>query len=88
MEVFCETGYLHALDNTNITSRKREKILGSKQAAPLSTPIDDPINYLSAVLHHQLTGADDLSSLQYNMIVMQILDAAKRSAATGKRIEL
>jgi predicted dehydrogenase len=88
MEVFCETGYLHALDNSNIISRKREKILGSKKAAPLAAPIDDPINYLSAVLHHRLTGADDLSSLNYNMIVMQILDAAKKSAATGKRIEL
>jgi len=88
MEVFCETGYLHAFDNINISSRKREKILSDKQAAPLSSPIDDPINYLSAVLHHQLPGTDDLSSLKYNMIVMQILDAAKRSAATGKRIEL
>lgn len=88
MEVFCETGYLHAFDNINISSRKREKILDSKQAAPLQSPIDDPINYLTAVLHHQLTGTNDQSSLQYNMIVMQILDAAKRSAATGKKIEL
>ena len=88
MEVFCETGYLHALDNTNIISRKREKILGSKQAKPLAAPSDDPINYLYAVLHHQLNGTNDLSSLQYNMIVMQMLDAAKRSAASGKRIVL
>lgn len=88
MEVFCETGYLHAFDNINISSRKREKILSSKQAASLQSPIDDPINYLTAVLHHQVSGTNDQSSLQYNMIVMQILDAAKRSAATGKRIEL
>lgn len=88
MEVFCETGYLHALDNTNIRSRKREKILGSEEAAALPSPINDPIAYLTAVLHHQLTVTDDLSSLPVNMIVMEILDAAKRSAATGKRIVL
>ncbi|MEO8819232.1 MAG: Gfo/Idh/MocA family oxidoreductase [Ginsengibacter sp.] len=88
MEVFCETGYLHALDNVNITSRKRENIVSSKKAAPLPAPNNDPLVYLAAVLHHQLSGTNDLSSLNYNMIVMQILDAAKRSAALGKRIEL
>ncbi len=88
MEVFCETGYLHALDNVNITSRKREKIVSSKIADPLPAPNNDPLVYLAAVLNHQLTGTNDLSSLNYNMIVMQILDAAKRSAALGKRIEL
>ena len=88
MEVFCETGYLHALDNVNITSRQREKIVSSKKADPLAAPNNDPMKYLEAVIHHRLTGKDDLSSLNYNMIVMQILDAAKRSAALGKRIKL
>lgn len=88
MEVFCETGYLHALDNVNITSRQREKIISSKKAAPLTAPNNDPIEYLEAVIPHRLTGTNDLSSLNYNMVVMQILDAAKRSAALGKRIKL
>ena len=88
MEVWCETGYLHALDGTNITSRKREKILGSKQAEALSAPINDPMVYLSAVLNVKLSGDDDQSSLRYNMIVMEILDAAKRSAAVGKKVML
>lgn len=88
MEVFGETGYYHALDGTNITSRKREKILGAEQASPLTAPINDPIVYLAAVLSNQISGNNDLSSLNYNMIVMEILDAAKRSAASGKRIAL
>ena len=54
----------------------------------LDAPYNDPIVYLTAVINHKLNGADDLSSLKYNMIVMQILDAAKRSAARGKRIIL
>lgn len=88
MEVFGETGYLHALDNSSIISRKRENIKGSKKAAPLEAQISDPMLYLAAVLRNQLPGTDDLSSLKYNMIVMQILDAAKRSVQTGKRIVL
>lgn len=87
-EVFGETGYLHALDTSHIVSRMREKIIGSKNVKPLTAPINDPIVYLTAVLHHQLTGTNDLSSLNYNMVVMEILDAAKRSAQQGKRIIL
>jgi len=87
-EVFGETGYLHALDTSHIVSRMREKIIGSKNVEPLAAPINDPIVYLTAVLRHQLPGTDDLSSLNYNMVVMEILDAAKRSAQEGKRIVL
>jgi len=87
-EVYGETGYLHALDTSHIVSRMRENIKSSKTVAPLAAPINDPIIYLTAVLHNQLPGTDDLSSLKYNMIVMEILDAAKRSIAEGKRITL
>ena len=88
LEVFGETGYLHALDKENIISRMRENIKGSKVAEPLPAPINDPLIYLTAVLQNKIPGTDDQSSLKYNMIVMEILDAAKRSAATGKRIVL
>jgi predicted dehydrogenase len=88
MEVFGETGYLHALDRNNITSRMRENIKGAWVAESLPAPVNDPIIYLTAVLQNKIPGTDDLSSLKYNMIVMEILDAAKRSAATGKRIVL
>ncbi len=88
LEVFGEKGYLHALDNENIISRMRENIKGVKKAEPLSAPINNPITYLTTVLQNKLPGTDDQSSLKYNIIVMKILDAAKRSAATGKRIVL
>ncbi len=88
LEVFGETGYLHALDKENIVSRVRENIKGSKVAEPLPAPLNDPVNYLTAFLQHKILATDDQSSLQYNMIVMEILDAAKRSAATGKRVVL
>lgn len=88
LEVFGEKGYLHALDNQNIISRMRENIKGTKKAEPLVAPVNDPIIYLTAVLQNKIAGTDDQSSLKYNMIVMEILDAAKRSAATGKKILL
>lgn len=88
LEVFGEKGYLHALDKENIISRQRENIKGSKKAEPLAAPLNDPLIYLTAVLQNKIPATDDLSSLKYNMIVMEILDAAKRSALTGKRIVL
>ena len=88
MEVFGETGYLHALDKENIVSRMRENNKGAKIAEPLAAPINDAITYLTAVLRNKIPGTDDQSSLKYNMIVMEILDAAKRSAETGKRVVL
>jgi len=88
LEVFGEKGYLHALDKENIISRMRENRKGSKKAEPLSAPMNDPMSFLTAVLQNKIEGRNDLSSLEYNMIVMEILDAAKRSAATGKRIVL
>jgi predicted dehydrogenase len=88
MEIFGEKGYLHALDGTNIVSRMRENIKGAKVAPPLPAPINDNILYLTAVLRNKISGVDDQSSLNYNMIVMEILDAAKRSIKEGKRIIL
>ena len=88
LEVFGQTGYLHALDNSNINIRMREDSKSLKKAEPLIAPINDPIIYLTAVMNKQIPGTDDLSSLKNNMIVMEILDAAKRSAASGKRIVL
>jgi predicted dehydrogenase len=88
LEVFGDEGYLHALDNINIVSRIGKSPKISKIAGPLNPPADHPITYLQVVLQNRLMGLTDRSSLKYNMIVMQILDASKRSIAEGKRIVL
>ncbi|WP_373518049.1 Gfo/Idh/MocA family protein [Pricia sp.] len=46
------------------------------------------IAYLEAVLSGKIKPENDLSSLSNNLIVVEILEAAKKSAETGKRIEL
>jgi len=52
-------------------------------------PFDDPFALLAAVVRNKITlPGYDLSSLENNMIVMEILDAAIKSAATGKTIKL
>jgi hypothetical protein len=47
----------------------------------------DPLAYLAAVVRGEIQPSG-LSSLAVNMIVTEILDAARESARTGKRIDL
>ena len=65
----------------------RENKKGTKTVASLPEPINDPLIYLAANLKGEIK-VDDQSSLKYNMVVMKILDAAKRSIKEGKRIVL
>ena len=87
LEVFGEHGYYHAFNGTDITSRMRENKKGAKTVTSLPAPINDPLIYLAAALKGEIK-EDDQSSLKYNMVVMMILDAAKRSIKEGKRIVL
>ena len=57
-------------------------------ADPLPKPTDDPFSYLAMVVRGEPVGKYDLSSLENNMLVMEILEAAKLSARTGKTIFL
>ncbi|CAN5301062.1 hypothetical protein BH09BAC6_BH09BAC6_24720 [soil metagenome] len=88
MEVFGETGYLHAVDRDNLVMQLRDKKQTVQKVNPLISPEDNPISYFTAFLNKMISADDDRSSLKYNMIVMQILDAAKRSIKEGKRIVL
>src|SRR6201996_6241993 len=88
MEVFGETGYLHATDMNNLNMRMRENKKSIIALKPLSEPNNDPVTYFNAVLDGKIKADEDRSSLKYNMIVMEILDAAKRSIKEGKRIIL
>ncbi|MES2108197.1 MAG: Gfo/Idh/MocA family oxidoreductase [Bacteroidota bacterium] len=88
LEVFGDHGYLHAFDGKTLSMRLRENKKSTPIAEPLAQPNDDPVTYFNAFLQHKITVTADRSSLKYNMIVMEILDAAKRSIKEGKRIVL
>jgi len=53
----------------------------------LPPPYNDSLTYLQAVLSGQVQDVG-LSSLETNLVVMEILDAARRSAASGKTVRL
>lgn len=89
MEVYGQTGYVTTIDALNMRVRKNEKekeILIT--AEPTQFPQDDPFAYLAAIVRGSIIQENDLSSLSTNMIVVEILDAARRSAKEGKVIYL
>ena len=90
MEVYGQTGYINTVDDTRMRIRLNASSPEQLMEAPArTTPYDDPFAYLSAVLRGEIKVAPtDLSSLPVNMTVVEILDAARRSAASGKSVEL
>ena len=89
MEVYGQTGYAITIDALNIRIRKNEKEKEvSFIADPTQFPQNDPFAYLAAVVHGEIKSDDDLSSLKTNMVVVEIFDAARKSAKEGKVIYL
>lgn len=89
MEVFGETGYIQAVDPQTLRIKEKEQApYSTKTAEPLPETFRNHLNYLSALLSKQITAKDDLSSLENNLIVVRILEAAKASAKSGKRVPL
>jgi predicted dehydrogenase len=87
MEVYGQTGYAITVGRDSLRVRLPGKEEASVDSPPLPRTNEDSVSYLRAVL---LDGAkpDVLSSLETNVFVTEILDAAKRSAASGKTILL
>ena len=89
MEVYGATGYAITVAADKVRLRlpheSQEELV---TAPPLSGPQNNSLSYLSAVLRGQLEPKGDLTALDTNVIVMQILDAARESARTGKSVKL
>jgi glucose-fructose oxidoreductase len=91
MEVYGNAGYAITVGADRVRVRYRgEKAEPDTPltAPPLPEPQRDSLSYLAAVLRGHLQPDGDLSSLETNVVVMQILDGARRSAQTGKTIVL
>jgi predicted dehydrogenase len=90
MEIYGQTGYAHALNR--LTIRYRESRAQDEQTETLAerpAPFDDTFAWLAAVVRGTVTLTDnDLSGLTNNLIVVQILDAARESARTGHAVTL
>ena len=93
MEVYGQNGYVMTIERDNLLVRragsgKRDDTVEEQVAAdPLAPPYDNELSYLRAVLLDDAK-PDVLSALDTNVTVVEILDAARRSAAEGKTIHL
>jgi glucose-fructose oxidoreductase len=89
MDVYGATGYAKTIDSDRLDVRKKgEKEPESIRGTALVAPYDDPLHYMEAVISGQIEEKADLSSLKNNVIVAEILDAARRSAESGKTVAL
>jgi predicted dehydrogenase len=88
MELYGTRGYVMTDNRSVIRTRVSEDAKESTVTLPeLDSPRNDPFSYLKALVEHRVQpGSYDPSSLENNMLVMEILDAAKRSAQQGKTI--
>ena len=85
LEVFGLTGYLHALNSNTLQERKKDSYDNVMIKSPA---FQNNLTYLAAVLRGAIQPGSDLSSLNNNLVVVKILEAAHRSAKEGKRIIL
>jgi predicted dehydrogenase len=87
MEVYGQTGYVITVRNDDLRVRLKDKEEEQMTGKPIASPFNDSLSLLRAVV---LDGVapDSPSSLETNVIVSEILDAARRSAASGRTISL
>ncbi|MGC1423992.1 MAG: Gfo/Idh/MocA family oxidoreductase [Terracidiphilus sp.] len=89
MEVYGATGYAITVAADQIRIRhEHDAEEHTSTAPPLPARERDSLAYLSAVLRGEIVPRGDLTSLDTNVIVMQILDAARESARTGRAVKL
>ncbi len=85
MEVFGDKAYLHVL-NSNTLEERDSTAYYKVNVKPYV--YKDNLAYLAAALKGGVHTANDPTSLEVNLIVVRILEAARKSAATGKRVVL
>jgi glucose-fructose oxidoreductase len=89
MEVYGTAGYAITVGSDQLRVRYRgEKAESPAKAPPLSKAESNSLAYLASVLRGHAKPDGDLSSLETNMVVMQILDAARRSAQSGQAVSV
>jgi predicted dehydrogenase len=87
MEIYGQSGYVLAPKMDLLRVRTAGAPEQDIPAAALTGAQADPLSYLAAVVRGE-THPAGLSSLAVNLTVVEILDAARESARTGKRVLL
>ncbi len=87
MEIYGQGGAVLIPSRDQVRLRVGEGAESVLAAPALHGPETDQLSYLAGVVRGQIHPSG-LSSLEVNMVVTEILDAARESARTGKRVEL
>ncbi|MEM9526972.1 MAG: Gfo/Idh/MocA family oxidoreductase, partial [Bacteroidota bacterium] len=93
LEIHGLTGTIFADNRTDLRVRYAKGYDGFNEEAEVlearPAPLNDPFSLLAAVVRgeHQIAPTD-LSALENNLVVMEILDAARKSARKGKTVSL
>ena len=87
MEIYGQSGALRLPDRSSLFLKKSDGHEERVPAPALPAPFTDPLSYFAAVVRGKIQPWG-LGSLEINLVVNEILDAAKESARTGKRVDL
>lgn len=90
MEIYGKSGYVVAVDDRTMRVRMREDSTEETlRLPPAPERVSDPFSYLSAVVFgDEIVTQGNLWSLENNLTVVKILDAARESARTGRAVVL
>jgi predicted dehydrogenase len=90
MEVYGTKGYAIAVDRTSVRQRlAKNSPEEALKLNPRPAPFEDPFSVLADVVQGRLVmDANDMYELPINVTAVEILDAARRSATSGKTIVL
>jgi predicted dehydrogenase len=93
MEIYGLKGALYADNRSQVRLRMAEGYDGFQETVfeleSRQDPYHDPFSYFRAVIRGKIAPEPfDLSSLENNLVVIEILEAAKQSAREGKRVVL
>jgi len=87
MDIYGQSGAVRLPDRNSLLLRKGDAPDVALPAPALAGPNADALSYLAAVVRREIKPAG-LSSVGVNLVVTEILDAARESARTGRRIDL
>ena len=86
MFVYGKDGFLYQSDPKHVSAAAGKPGI---EVPALEAPTDNPFRYLAAAVRREITIAPtDLSALENNLTVMEILSAAVESARTGSPVKL
>jgi predicted dehydrogenase len=89
LEVYGATGYAITVGPDKMRIRhEHDEVERASTADPLPPAESNAISYIAAVVRGEIVPKGDQAALDTNIVVMQILDAARESVRTGKSVRL